>query len=217
MSDQLSQSELLSGLFLRNPPGSVERLAGRGVAIAGAGGLGSNIAVALVRSGVQRLIIADFDRVELSNLNRQHYFLDQLGQPKVKALAETLLRINPHLDLVCHELRVTEANLVQLFGSAEILVEAFDRAEAKAMAVRTWLGAYPDRYVITGSGLAGYGRSNHLSTTIRGRLVICGDQEGGDLEVQGLCAPRLGIVAQQQANAVLEILLTGGLSVRSCP
>ncbi len=203
----------LGELYSRNPPGSLNRLAGRTVAIAGAGGLGSNITVSLLRAGVQRLIIADFDRVELSNLNRQYYFREQLGRLKVEALAENLLRINPHAELILHPEKVVATNVTELFGEADLLVEAFDRSADKAMVVRTWLGAFPDRYIITGSGLAGFGGSARLVTQVRGRLVICGDQQSGGLETLGLSAPRLGIVAHLQANAALEILLTGTITV----
>ncbi|MBC8208157.1 MAG: sulfur carrier protein ThiS adenylyltransferase ThiF [Desulfobulbaceae bacterium] len=212
MVELTGQESYLGELYSRNPPDSLARLAGKTVAIAGAGGLGSNIAVSLLRAGVQRLIIADFDRVELSNLNRQYYFSDQVGHLKVEALAENLLRINPYAELVVHPVEITSGNLVALLGGADILVEAFDGAAAKAMAVRAWLGSFPDRYVITGSGLAGFGQSASLVTTVRGRLVICGDQQGNRIEELGLSATRLGIVAQLQANAALEILLSGTMT-----
>lgn len=205
----MDQTRFFTELYRRNPPGSVDRLQGRVVGIAGAGGLGSNIAVSLLRAGVQRFIIADHDRVELSNLNRQHYFLDQVGMTKTEALHQNLLRINPHVQVTLHPTRITETNLVDLFGEAELMVEALDAPDQKAMLARCWMGRFPDRFLVMGSGLSGYGMSRTLGISVNGRLVICGDQTTEYTTDNGLTAPRLGIVAQMQANAVLELLLDG--------
>ncbi|MEN8189153.1 MAG: sulfur carrier protein ThiS adenylyltransferase ThiF [Thermodesulfobacteriota bacterium] len=194
-------------VFCRNPPGSVELLGDKCVAICGAGGLGSNIALSLVRSGIQHLVIVDYDTVELSNLNRQFYFLDQVGMVKVDALRENLLRINPHLDLTTHRARVDENNFPGFFSGADILVEAFDDADQKAMVANSWLHLFPERYIVMGSGLSGYGKNEMIETIRHGRLIICGDQRTQANKENGLCAARLGVVAQMQANAVIEILL----------
>jgi sulfur carrier protein ThiS adenylyltransferase len=205
----MEKERYLSELYLRNPPGSLGRLDDRVVGIAGAGGLGSNIAISLLRSGGQHFIIADQDRVELSNLNRQHYFFDQVGMEKTTALQQNMLRINPHLDATLHCTRITETNLTSLFARAEILIEALDEPDQKAMIARSWMRCFPERFLIMGSGLSGYGRNNTLTTTVHGRLVICGDQSTEYNTINGLTASRLGLVAQMQANATLEILLDG--------
>jgi sulfur carrier protein ThiS adenylyltransferase len=200
--------ELDALLTARHTPGVHAKLKRATVGIAGVGGLGSAVAVALVRSGVGRLIIADFDVVEPSNLNRQHYYLDQLGLPKVYALRDTLARINPHSHVAACHLRLTPGNVTEVFGAADILVEAFDRADQKAMLVETFAGRFPDKPVVAGSGMAGYGPANSVTTRRHGRnLFLCGDGCTAAAPGVGLMAPRVGIAAHHQANAVLRWLL----------
>jgi len=208
----MEQEPYLRELYARNPPGSVHKLQDKVVGIAGAGGLGSNIAVSLLRAGVQRFIIADDDRVEISNLNRQYYFLEQVGMEKTAALQQNLLRINPYVQTTLHCTRITADNLSHLFSEAHLLIEAFDEPEMKALTARCWLSRFPDRFLIMGSGISGYGMNTSLGTTVRGRMVICGDQQTPNSRENGLTAPRLGIVAQMQANAALEILLDGKMN-----
>ncbi len=196
-------------VYQRNPPGSADILADKVVGICGAGGLGSNIVVSLLRAGIQHFIIADFDTVERSNLNRQFYFLDQIGMTKVDALHQSLVRINPHVQTTLHQTKVTEENFSALFAEVDIMVEAFDDPEQKAMVANSCLRLFPDRFIVMGSGLSGYGKNFLLETTVCGKLVICGDQQTSASPENGLAAPRLGIVAQMQANVVLEILLDG--------
>lgn len=199
------------GFYARNPPGSLEKLKDRVVGIAGAGGLGSNIAVSLLRAGVQHFIIADHDRVELSNLNRQYYFLEQIGMEKTAALQQNLLRINPHVRTTLHCTRITADNLTDIFADAHLLIEAMDSPEMKALTAGCWLSRFPDRFLVMGSGVSGYGMSSALNISVKGRLVICGDHKIEYTPETGLTAPRLGIVAQMQANAALEILLDGNI------
>lgn len=193
-------------LFSRNVPGTVAALEGSTVAIAGCGGLGSNAAVSLTRAGIGHLILADFDCVEPSNLNRQHYFQKDLGKPKTRALAGHLMNINPEIRLTLHQVRLTPENLTRFFAEADLLIEAFDRAEAKQWLVETWLSCFPERPVIVGSGISGLGRSGELKVERSGCLFVCGDQHSGD--ELGLAAPRVSIVANMQANTAL-MLLTG--------
>jgi sulfur carrier protein ThiS adenylyltransferase len=201
-------AELDALLTARHTPGVHARVRLATVGIAGVGGLGSAVAIALARTGVGRLIIADFDLVEPSNLNRQHYFLDQIGLPKVYALRDTLARINPHVHVAACHLRVTAANITEIFGAADVLVEAFDRADQKAMLVEVFAARFPDRPVVAGSGMAGYGPSNSIATRRRGRsLYLCGDGGTAAAPGVGLMAPRVGIAAHHQANAVLRLLL----------
>ena len=174
------------------------------VGIAGAGGLGSNVAAHLVRAGVRRLVIADFDVVSPSNLNRQFFFRDQVGRRKVEALAENLRRIEPGLELTLHDVRLDAANLPPLFGACDVVVEAFDNVESKS----ALLSALRDRPVVSASGLAGWGRSNAMKIRRLGtNLVLVGDCAS---DVRAGLAPqsaRVGIAAAMQANAALALLL----------
>ena len=140
--------------FARRDPKVLAVLRRCAVGIAGAGGLGSNVAVALARAGVGRLVIADFDRVEPSNLNRQQYFVDQAGERKVVALRENLLAINPYSVYEVHDVRVNRRNAAILFARVDVLVEAFDKAEAKEMLIEVSLSKFPGRPIVAASGLA---------------------------------------------------------------
>ena len=184
-----------------------ERLKDFRIGIAGAGGLGSNCAMALVRSGITKLIIADFDSVDESNLNRQFYFHDQIGQLKVEALRSNLLRINPFLDISIIPKKLTPENLTECFREVDILIEAFDRADQKEMLIETALSEWPHRPIIAGLGMAVFGHSHSLKVRSSGNLYICGDEKTEISPDNPPIAPRVGIVANMQANIVLEILL----------
>lgn len=199
----------LKEIFKRNPPGLREKLENRIVGIAGAGGLGSNVAISLARTGVQRFIIADFDTVEFSNLNRQQYALDQVGLKKVEALKDNLLKINPQISVEAHATKVTPENFSQIFGGTEILIEAFDRADMKAMLANKWLCEFPDRYLVTASGLSGYGNFDRLQIKANGKMIICGDFSSEASPETGLTAARVAIVANMQANIAIELLAKG--------
>ena len=177
------------------------------VGIAGAGGLGSTVAVSLARAGVGRLVIADFDSIEPSNLNRQQYTIDQVGRVKVEALKENLLRINPFSVYEIHAVRITRKNATDIFRSVDVLVEALDRAEAKEMLIETCLRRYPGRPIVAASGLAGYGKNRTLHTRRLGNLFICGDEDSQSPKGISPMAPRVGIVANMQANLVVELLV----------
>ena len=194
-----------SSIFERNVPGTTERLRRATVGIAGCGGLGSNAAVALARAGVGRLILVDHDRVELSNLNRQHYFQPDVGRVKVEALAGHLRAINPDIELVLHDIELTPENAPGIFGEADVLIEAFDRAELKRWLIEVWCGAFPDRPIVCGSGLSGIGNTNALRVHSSGCIHFCGDEES-DMSM-GLCAARVGAVAHMQANVAIELLM----------
>lgn len=206
--EQPAEEELEALLSARHSPGIHARIRQARVGIAGVGGLGSAVAVALARIGVGQLIIADFDVVEPSNLNRQQYFLDQIGLPKVYALRDTLMRINPHVRLTACHLKLTAANLGEIFTPVQVLVEAFDRVDQKVMLVETFSACCPDTPVVTGSGMAGFEPANSIQTRQRGsRLFVCGDGATAAGPKVGLMSPRVGIVAHHQANAVLRLLL----------
>ena len=177
------------------------------VGIAGAGGLGSNCAAALTRAGVGRLVIADFDRVSEANLDRQFFFLDQVGQVKVEALADNLRRIDGGLVVEAHALRLDPESLLRVFTDCDVLVEAFDTAEAKAMMIETVLSSMPGMPLVSASGLAGFGRSEDIRVRHSGLLHLVGDLESAVGPESPPMAPRVGIAAAMQANVVLEILM----------
>jgi sulfur carrier protein ThiS adenylyltransferase len=178
------------------------------VGIAGAGGLGSNCAVALARCGVGNLVITDFDIVEVQNLSRQYFFTDQIGQLKTKALKENIARINPDVCVIDYQVRLDRTNIPQIFAGCNIIVEAFDRSDMKEMLIETILEKMPGIPLIAGSGMAGWGNSE----TIRYRkidetLYICGDESSEVSESMPPMAPRVGMVANMQANIVVELLM----------
>ncbi len=177
------------------------------IGIAGAGGLGSNCAVALTRCGIGKLVIADFDNVEESNLNRQFYFHDQIGSSKVEAITENLLRINPDLNISAHNIKLTPGNIPDLFKHVDVLVEAFDLADQKEMFIETALENWPERPIVVGSGLAGIGNIEALKIRKYRNLFVCGDEAEEAGPNNPPLAPRVGIVAHMQADVVIEILL----------
>ena len=183
-----------------------DRLSRAIVGIAGAGGLGSNVANHLVRSGIRNLVVADFDRVEASNLNRQFYFEDQIGRFKVEALKENLLRINPALRFSGHVLRLENGNIREIYAGCHILVEAFDSASAKAMLVETFWKS--DIRIVSASGIGGYGRPDAFSVTSpKPHIRIVGDgKTPSDARIPPM-SPRVGIAAAMQADLVLEHLI----------
>lgn len=203
-----THEELDHLMAARHTPGVHARVRGASVGIAGVGGLGSAVAVALARVGVGRLIIADFDVVEPSNLNRQQYFTDQIGMRKVEALTENLQRINPNVKIESHAVMLSPDNIPAIFAECPILVEAFDRADMKAMLVDTALGQMPQATVVAASGLAGYGSNNSIVTRkVSSRLYLVGDSLSEARQGSGLMAPRVGIAASHQANQVLRLIL----------
>ena len=175
------------------------------VGIAGAGGLGSNCAMHLVRSGVKHITIADFDVVNESNLNRQFFFRDQLGQKKVEAVKENLLRIEPDVDIRAVDMRLDASSAREIFADCGIVVEAFDAVDAKVMLVSAF--ASSGKKLVTASGLAGWGRSNAMKVRKMGNIVAIGDGETSVGDGAAPVSPRVGIAAAMQANAVVSLLL----------
>lgn len=195
------------GVFSDNPRGVEEVLRASSVAIAGAGGLGSNIAVLLARAGVGRLVVADHDRVEDHNLNRQFYFLDQVGMLKIDALRDSLRRINPSLLFEGISARLERGSCIAPFSHADVLVEAFDMAESKQFLLEEWLTLVPGKPVVASSGIAGLGGTDRLRVLRTGLLTVCGDFES-DLS-EGTLSARVSIVASMMANEVVSILVDG--------
>jgi sulfur carrier protein ThiS adenylyltransferase len=178
------------------------------IGIAGLGGLGSNVAVALARVGAGKLIIADFDVVEEGNLTRQHYFLDQIGMPKVDATTENISRINPDTKIQMHRVRLTLENIPKIFAGADVVAECFDLAEQKQILVETVLTKMKGIVIVSVSGLAGYGNSNAIKTRrISKRLILIGDGTSAARPGTRLTASRVGIAAYHQANAIVEVVI----------
>jgi len=177
------------------------------IGIAGCGGLGSNCAVALARVGIGKLIIADFDVIVESNLNRQYFFYDQIGQKKAYALRENINRINPSVIVEAHDIKLKPADILKFYKDCDVIVEAFDLAEMKQMIIETVLSEMPKKHIVSGVGLAGWGDTNSLKVKQIGNLYICGDSTKEVSENMPPLAPRVGIVANMEANVVMEILL----------
>ena len=177
------------------------------VAICGLGGLGSNIAISLAHAGIGKLILVDFDKVDITNLHRQQYKANQIGMNKTDALSENLKEIAPYIELETHNERVTEKNAVNLLQGADIICEAFDDAEAKAMLTNLVLETMPDKYLVAASGMAGFGSANSIKTRrITNKLYLCGDGES-DVQSEGsLVSSRVMLCAAHQAHTVLRIL-----------
>lgn len=209
-----SPDELEACLVSRHTPGVHATLKRATVGIAGLGGLGSSVAVALARVGVGRLVLADFDVVEPSNLNRQQYFVDQIGMPKTEALAANLRRVHPHVQLDLHVVRVTPNSIATLFGGVHVMVEAFDRADQKLMLLEGFSKACPGVPYVGASGLAGHGDEASIRVhRVGARVFIVGDLASAAQPGRGLMAPRVGVAAHMQANVVLRLLL-GEVSAR---
>ena len=175
------------------------------VGIAGAGGLGSNCAMHLVRSGVKHITIVDFDVVNESNLNRQFFFRDQIGQKKVEAIKANLLRIEPDADIRAVDIRLDASSAREIFADCGIVVEAFDAVDAKVMLVSAF--ASSGKKLVTASGLAGWGRSNAMRVRKMGSIVAIGDGETSVGDGAAPVSPRVGIAAAMEANAVVSLLL----------
>jgi len=185
-----------------------EKLKEGTVGIAGLGGLGSTVAVALARAGIGRLIIADFDAVETGNLTRQQYFTDQVGKSKVDAMIENLRRINPDVEVKGHREKLNTNNVPMIFAGADVIAECFDKAEEKQMIVEAVLGKMDKPIIVSVSGLAGYGNSNAIRTRrISARLILVGDCESCIDSGRPLTAARVGIAACHQANAIVEVIV----------
>ncbi|MDD6231514.1 sulfur carrier protein ThiS adenylyltransferase ThiF [Frisingicoccus sp.] len=204
----MTKQEYDAMLIERHGQEIFDRLKNAHIGIAGLGGLGSNIAMMLARSGVGHLTLADFDSVEPSNLNRQHYMVSHLGMPKTEAIKDLILQANPFIRLDTHRVRITETNAPDIFGGCDLVCEAFDRPEAKAELINSLLENCPGLTLISGSGMAGYGNSNAIRTEkAMKHLYICGDQVSEIGPNNSLMAPRVQICAAHQANLVLELLL----------
>jgi len=184
-----------------------EKFSSATVAICGLGGLGSNIAISLARTGIGKLILIDFDRVDITNLHRQQYKASQIGMNKTDALRDNLLEIAPYVTFETHTIRVTKENAANLLQDADIICEAFDDAECKAMLTNLVLETMPDKYIVAASGMAGMGSANTIQTRrVSKRFYVCGDGASDVSEAGSLVASRVMLCAAHQAHTVLRIL-----------
>ncbi|MCL5105400.1 MAG: sulfur carrier protein ThiS adenylyltransferase ThiF [Armatimonadetes bacterium] len=184
----------------------LDRIRSVKVGIAGAGGLGSNCATALVRTGFRNIRIADFDVVDHSNLNRQFYFMHQAGRTKVEALRENLVLINPAANIEIASVKLEADNVAELFADCDVVVEAFDRAEYKKLIVETYLGS--GKLLVAASGLAGWGNSDRIKVhRVKDNFYLIGDLATGIGPDTPPLAPCVFIAAAKQADVVLSYAL----------
>lgn len=202
-----SKNEWMDALIARHGLDLHKRFSSATVAICGLGGLGSNIAIALSRAGIGKLLLIDFDRVDITNLHRQQYKANQIGRYKADALAENLLEIAPYTEARSVTEKITEENFADLLKDADVVCEAFDNAESKAMLVNGVLEQLPDCYLVAASGMAGMDTPNTIKTRkIMKRFYLCGDEVSDVADAIGLVAPRVMLCAAHQAHTVLRIL-----------
>ncbi len=203
-----SALDMERALEARHSPEFQHRFKRATVGIMGLGGLGSAVALSLVKIGIGKLVISDYDVVVLSNIHRQHYFIDQIGCRKTIALKKTLVRVNPFTAIRTLDDKLTEHSIPTLFGDVDILVECFDDPAMKAAALRAVLQHMPGIGYVGASGMAGYGSGNTIvCQRIKPNVYIVGDNRSGVEDHTTLFAPRVGIAAHHQANQVVRMLL----------
>ena len=203
------KEEVREALEMRHGKEIQDKISAAGVAICGLGGLGSAIAIALARCGVGNLPLIDFDRVDLTNLNRQQSDYEFIGMPKPEALEKEIRRFAPYIDISTDFIKLNVDNIPELLKE-KYICEAFDDAEQKAMLTNIVLSDMPDRYLVGASGMAGYGESNTIKTRkVMRNYYICGDGVSDINNTNGLMAPRVMICAAHQANKILELIIYG--------
>ena len=207
----LEEADFYSALEKRHGKEIQEVIRQTEVTICGLGGLGSNIAIALSRCGIGKLRLIDFDCVDISNCNRQQYFLSQVGKKKTESLAEIIGMINPFVELELFDCRLSEQNMGEILKDSLFICEAFDDATQKAMLTNYVLEKMPDSFLVGASGMAGYGESNLIHTRkVFGKFYLCGDETTGLETGKCLMAPRVMICAAHQANMILELIIKHG-------
>nr|WP_294492881.1 thiamine biosynthesis protein ThiF [uncultured Mediterraneibacter sp.] len=203
-----AREEWTAALEKRHGRENQRKFSAASVAVCGLGGLGSNIAIALARAGIGKLILIDFDRVDITNLHRQQYMVSQIGQYKTEALAAYLRRTIPYTELETHTVYITGDNAAALLKDADIICEAFDNAENKAMLTNLVLETMPEKYLVAASGMAGFGDANAIRTRkITKHFYLCGDAVSDVEDGIGLVSSRVMICAAHQAHTVLQILI----------
>lgn len=202
-----TKEEMFNALEKRHGSDFHQKMSAASAAVCGLGGLGSNIAIALARAGIGRLHIIDFDSVDISNLNRQQYFADQIGEYKTKALSDILSKIAPYCKVTAHCVKLTESNIPELLKNDDVICEAFDSAEQKAMLVNCVLENFPEKYLVSGSGMAGTGSANLIKTRkVTSHFFLCGDEESDVDEAGSMVSARVMICAAHEALAAIKII-----------
>ena len=202
----MTEKEWYSTLEKRHGADLQRKFSSACVAVCGLGGLGSNVAVSLARSGVGTLLLIDFDKVDMSNLHRQQYAVSQLGMCKTDAMKQTLAEIAPYCNVVTHTVKLKEDNL-SLIADCDVVCECFDNTEYKALLVNEVSEYYPEKYIVAASGMSGLHTGNTIQTKKFGkRLYICGDGTSDVADDGTLFAPRVMLCAAHQANTVLRII-----------
>ena len=181
-------------MFKDCPEGLVDIFSSLKIGIAGAGGIGSNVAMLLARAGAGSMVIADFDKVEIQNLNRQFFFKDQIGFFKVDALLDNLFRISDSIDVEKHNIKLTRENACELYRDCDVLIEAVDSSETKAFLIEEWSSLYPDKLVIGCSGIAGVDPHSEIRTERTGKLSVVGDHNSS-LELGTFSARVMAVAA----------------------
>ncbi len=208
MSGIPTREEMARAFDARHPAGWREKLLQARVAVAGLGGLGSNIALMLARSGVGHLLLVDCDVVDSTHLNRQAYGVDDLGVKKTRALERLIREASPYTEIETADVKIDRSNAAAVFGGHRYVCEAFDKAENKAMLTETLLAECPGTIIVSGIGMAGFGSCNDIRTEKRfGRLYVCGDASTDIGDGIGLAAPRVAVCAGHQANTVIRLIL----------
>ena len=203
-----TREEMLAALEMRQGAEAVRKLQAATVAVCGLGGLGSNIAISLARAGVGKLVLVDFDCVDVTNLHRQQYKASQVGLPKPEALLANLKEISPYAEFETHFEKISAENVDRIVGGAQVVCEAFDNAEAKAMLVNAVLETMPDKFLVSASGMAGFDGGNAIRTRrITDKFFLCGDGVSDVDGGIGLVAPRVMLCAAHQALTVVRLIL----------
>ena len=202
-----TENEMNKAFEMRHGANLFNKLKNTTVAVCGLGGLGSNVSISLARMGIGKLILVDFDEVDVTNLHRQQYKAGQVGMLKTDAIKTNLKEIAPYLDVETHNIKLDEENVKSVISSADIVCEAFDKAEAKAMLVNTVLEKHPDKYLVAASGMAGKGPANDIVTKkITKKFYLCGDGVSDVNKSDGLFASRVMLCAAHEAHAILKII-----------
>ncbi len=205
-----SKEEWYEALSKRHGKGFQKKISGTAIAICGLGGLGSGIALMLARAGIGKLILIDYDSVDITNLHRQQYKANQTGMLKTEALRENLKEIAPYTEVECICMKISEENFIEIediFNEVDIICEAFDDATAKALLVNKVFEIFPEKYLIAASGMAGLGNANDIKTRrITKHFYLCGDEESDVNEGMGLVSSRVMVCAAHQAHAALQII-----------
>ena len=202
-----TKEEMINALKIRQGERLQEKLMSSVVAVCGLGGLGSNISISLARAGIGKLILIDFDRVDITNLHRQQYKACQVGRYKTDALLENLKEIAPYTEFETHTVKIDESNALDLLKDADIICEAFDNAQCKAMLTNIVLEKMPQKYLVAGSGMAGMGSPNTIKTRkITDKFYLCGDGVSDVNDDIGLVSSRVMLCASHQAHTIIRIL-----------